>query len=65
MNFSEALELMRAGKKIYREKFPDHHFFIADGRCVVKIKDSANIMVGVNFFLGSDDILADDWEIVE
>jgi len=65
MNFSQVLEAMKAGKRIKREKYPKNHLLIDMGRIHCQIADSALIPVGVNWFLGSDDIMADDWEVVK
>lgn len=67
MNFSQALELLKERKRVRREKFPNNHFIIGqkENRIYCQIRDSALMPVGVNWFLGSDDLLADDWEEVK
>jgi len=53
MNIIEAVKLIKAGKKVKRIKQGEHHYEIYDGK------------KGWLIFYFEDDILADDWEVVE
>ena len=55
MNIIEAVKLLKTGKKIKRkgERYREHHYEIYD------------IKKGWLIFFLEEDILADDWEVVE
>lgn len=64
MNFSEALEALKAGKKVKRSNW------IGNENIVLIDSDHGGQYLGCSIYfeealLGSDSLLANDWEIVE
>lgn len=62
MNFSEALEAMKTGKKIRRISYiPECHYFLKN-KIVLSLGHEE---CDYGALLNSQDVLAEDWEIVE
>lgn len=70
MNFQDALTALKAGKSVKRRKAKDWlinhpHFKISfykpDTRQIIWLGDAME----EDYYISSDDLLAEDWEIVE
>ncbi len=63
MNFSEALELLKEGKKIRRKTWSERSYLtILHG--IIKFVES-NVLGYSEINLSSNNIVADDWEVVD
>lgn len=61
MNFSQALEAMKAGKKVMRCAWLSCDYIEID---VDNMLFSMRACDNCDYILSADDILADDWELV-
>lgn len=68
MKFEKALKLLRKGKHIRRKSWNTNnkYFFIKDGKVLVYIWESFfGFSITKDITINSDDLMANDWEIIE
>jgi len=63
MKFEEALKLLKEGKRLTRKEWSKIHLVIINNELMEYYGRGS--MMGKSLELYSDDILAEDWEIIE